>query len=96
MAFIDFWNGKCKANPLLKEPNTVMKITAESFRKELQKAHDHGANIWVDFGKEESKSTWTGWAEPDTNYNRFHSLFSSIFGEGGLFDKIFGGYDYKS
>ena len=91
MTFNTFWYNKLEANPLLKEKNTVMKISAESFRKELEKAFRAGEKEGDPFSAFENFTV-----EMDSGRGENpSSLFHKIFGFGGKFDKIFGGQKYQ-
>lgn len=90
MTFNTFWYNKLKANPLLNEKNTVMRISAESFRKELEKAYHAGEKEGDPFSAFENFTV-----EMNSDQTKPESVFHKIFGFGGQFDKIFGGHKYR-
>jgi hypothetical protein len=98
MIFAKFWIDKVSANTPLKESDTVIKITSESFKKELEKAYNAGVEHTVQiYFNEKRKQQGFSYENKSVEFTQEEntSLMESVFGHGGVFDKIFGGGKYK-
>jgi hypothetical protein len=78
MSFADYWNRLKSRNAKLSDDDTNMTLSVASFRRQLEKAHEAGAEEGQQFMRDMGRLKDQG--KPK---NPFGDLFGDIFGGGG-------------